>query len=158
MRPNRWKVCATAASLAMAGVSWWMCGGARKPGHERSAQLPPRDAKASLMLAAPPFPCATVPELAQPVPPAQDLVLTGLMDNGATPRALFEVIEPDRPTVRFALSDGESNDWLEIRSIDVANDAVVAVLKKPVVRARNAGVEIVLSSETHGMKNCLVAR
>ena len=79
-----------------------------------------------------------------------DLVLTGLCDLGGIRRAMFQVIEPGKPTSSYVLQEGEQNEWLEIRSIDAGNGRVTVFLKKPVMRIRNAGIEVVLSFQIHG--------
>ena len=85
-------------------------------------------------------------------PPKQDLVLTGLTGPDSTPSALFTITEPDKSSTSFTIHPGEQNEWLDVRSIDLKNDTVKAILKKPVVRIRNAGAEVVLSFPIHGAR------
>jgi hypothetical protein len=85
-------------------------------------------------------------------PPKQDLVLTDLTGPDSAPSAPFTITEPDKASTRFTIHAGEQNEWLEVRSIDLKNDTVKAVLKKPVVRIRNAGTEVVLSFPIHGAR------
>jgi hypothetical protein len=100
-------------------------------------------------------PPAAVPSCSEPAkPPTEDLLLTGLTagltDKGC---ALFEIVDPGKPPSYFALHEGEQNEWLELRSINVRDQTVRAVLRKPVVRARATGVEIILSFPTHGIRS-----
>jgi hypothetical protein len=87
-----------------------------------------------------------------PSPPKQDLVLTGLTGPDSAPSALFTITEPDKSSTSFTIHPGEQNEWLDVRSIDLKNDTVKAILKKPVVRIRNAGTEVVLSFPIHGAR------
>src|SRR5258708_27733308 len=82
--------------------------------------------------------------------PKEDLLLTGVV-GGTTPFALFKVTEPSKRPVSFTMAKGEQNEWLQVESIDVDSGTVIALLKKPVVRIRNVGVEVVLSFQTHGI-------
>ena len=85
--------------------------------------------------------------------PKQDLVLTGLADLNSTRCAIFMVMEPPKAPFYFTLHDGQGNEWLEIRVIDAAKSAVVAVLKRPIMRFRKTGVEVLLSMQTSGINN-----
>ncbi len=80
-------------------------------------------------------------------PPTEDLSLTGLCSLYSVRCALFTVTDPGKPPTYFKLAEGEQNGWLEVLSVDVENGTVKALLKKPVMRIRNAGVEVLISVE-----------
>ncbi len=97
-------------------------------------------------------PPAPAPASSQPaVVPKEDLFLTGLAGFASSRRALFMLSEPGGPSSRFALREGEQNEWLKVRAINLENSTVTALLKKPVVRARGVGTEIVFSFQAHGV-------
>lgn len=95
------------------------------------------------------------PNQPQPLPPKQDLVLAGLAGLEPRPCAVFMVNEPGKAPECFVLHPGESNEWLEVRAIDSRKGTVTAVLKKPFVRVRSVGVEVVLSMKVHGPKSAV---
>ena len=63
-----------------------------------------------------------------------------------------EVTRPGEVISNFTLREQEQNEWLQVLSIDPQNGTVNAILKRPVVRIRNAGAEVVLSFKVHGKK------
>ena len=67
-------------------------------------------------------------------------------------RAMFMVTEPGQPPVYFSLWEATQNAWLEVLSVDLANGTVKARLKRPVVRIRSVGAEVVLSFAAHGVQ------
>lgn len=93
----------------------------------------------------------TPPPPASVEDPKEDLLFTGMVD-GTPPVALFEVTEPGKRPVSFTLAESEQNEWLAIESIDINGGTVKARLKKPVVRIRNVGAEVLLSFQIHGRK------
>ena len=87
-----------------------------------------------------------------PAVPDEDLLLAGLVGVGSERRAFFEVTRPGEVISNFTLREQEQNEWLQVLSIDPQNGTVNAILKRPVVRIRNAGAEVVLSFKVHGKK------
>ncbi len=85
--------------------------------------------------------------------PKQDLLLTGVTSLGNKRLAFFMVEEPGQLPLYFTLAEGQQNDWLEVRSIDSQLGTVKALLKKPVMRIRSVGAEVILSFQAHGAKN-----
>jgi hypothetical protein len=85
--------------------------------------------------------------------PAADLLLTGLIDLEPVRSALFRLTEPGRPPLYFAVTEGGQNDWLEMLAVDVTHGTVRVRLKRPVVRIRQVGVEVVMSFRMHGAVN-----
>jgi hypothetical protein len=85
-----------------------------------------------------------------PVAPDEDLLLAGMVGVGSEPRAFFEVTRPGEVISNFTLREQEQNEWLQVLSIDPQNGTVNAILKRPVVRIRNVGAEVVLSFKVHG--------
>lgn len=83
--------------------------------------------------------------------PKEDLFLTGVSGFASNRRAFFMLAEPGGLSSCFALQEGEQNEWLEVRAINLENATVKALLKKPVVRARGVGTEIVFSFQAHGV-------
>jgi phage host-nuclease inhibitor protein Gam len=53
----------------------------------------------------------------------------------------------------FAVTEGGQNDWLEMLAVDVTHGTVRVRLKRPVVRIRQVGVEVVMSFRMHGAVN-----
>ena len=97
----------------------------------------------------PPVPA---PSSSQPTAvPKEDLFLTGVSGYASNRCAFFMLVEPGGLSSRFALQEGEQNEWLEVRAINLENATVKALLKKPVVRARGVGAEIVFSFQAHGV-------
>ncbi len=76
--------------------------------------------------------------------PTEDLTLVGILGSGAALQGLFALTTPQGGGQRFALAAGGQNEWLEVRSIDPQRDVVTVLLKRPVVRVRNVGVEVLL--------------
>ena len=58
----------------------------------------------------------------------------------------------ESPPVYFTLREGEENDWLVVRAVNLAEGTVTVCLKQPMMRIRNLGVEVVLSFDAHGVK------
>jgi hypothetical protein len=86
--------------------------------------------------------------------PDQDLVLTGVVgDFGSGSSAMFRIAEASGRCSQFTLREYEQNEWLEIRRIDLHKGIVHAVLKKPCIRIRSVGAEVMLSFKTHGQRN-----
>ena len=89
------------------------------------------------------------PAIAEPTqpqpPPTDDVILTGLVGMDGTRRAMFMVVTGGKPTSFFALPEGESNDWVEIKSISFDTGTVTMIGKKPIISARNPGTETTLS-------------
>src|SRR5689334_15675771 len=97
-------------------------------------------------------PPAPVPSAAQPdIVPTEDLFLTGLSKFPSNQCAYFMLTGPGGRISYFILREGEQNEWLEVRDINYKSETVKALLKKPVVRARSVGTEIVLSFQAHGL-------
>ena len=97
----------------------------------------------------PPVPA---PSSSQPTAvPKEDLFLTGVSGFTSNRCAFFMLAKPGGPSSCFALQEGEQNEWLEVRAINLENATVKALLKKPVVRARGVGTEIVFSFQAHGV-------
>jgi hypothetical protein len=97
----------------------------------------------------PPVPA---PSSSQPTAvPKEDLFLTGLSGFASNRCAFFMLAEPGGLSSCFALQEGEQNEWLEVRAINLENATVKALLKKPVVRARGVGAEILFSFQAHGV-------
>lgn len=93
-----------------------------------------------------PAPPPVVPAVPEP-PPNGDLSLTGLCDLNCIRSAFFSVLEAGHVADGFVLSEGEANEWLEVLAVDTASGTAKVRLKKPVVRIRSVGVEVVLSLE-----------
>ena len=87
------------------------------------------------------------------VEPKQDLLLTGLVCVDSLRCALFIVVEPGKPNSYFMLNEGGQNEWLECQSVNLKSSTVKVLLKKPVMRIRNVGVEVILSFQSHGQQN-----
>ncbi len=86
------------------------------------------------------------PQLSAPTaPPKDDLQLTGLFDLGSVRMALFRTAGPGQSPACFTLGEGDQNEWLEVLSIDGAQQTVKVRLKQPVVRIRSVGVEVLLT-------------
>lgn len=83
-------------------------------------------------------------------PPNEDLVLTGLSGFGDRPSALFAIMLPEKPDLHFMLHEGDENEWLKVLSVDAPHGRVKAILKRPVMRVRKTGVEVILSFNVHG--------
>jgi hypothetical protein len=102
---------------------------------------------------------AQVPTLSADIPsalataPREDLLFTGFSGLGSNRYAMFAITRPDEADFSFMLQEREQNEWLEVLSIDPQNGTVKVILKKPVVRIRNTGVEVILSFEIHGRKS-----
>src|SRR4051794_9631676 len=97
-------------------------------------------------------PPSPVPAFSQPdAVPTEDLFLTGLSKFPSNQCACFMLTGPGGRVSYFILREGEQNEWLEVRDINYKSETVKALLKKPVVRARGVGTEIVLSFQAHGM-------
>jgi hypothetical protein len=95
-----------------------------------------------------------VPAPQPPSAPDQDLILTGVIgDFGSGSSATFRIAEAGGSYSHFTLRENEQNEWLEIRAIDVQNKVVCAVLKRPCIRIRSVGAEVLLSFKTHGQSN-----
>lgn len=88
--------------------------------------------------------------------PKEDLFLTGVSGFASNHCAFFMIIGPGGPS-GFALQEGEQNEWLKVRAINLENATVKALLKKPIVRARGVGAEIVFSFQAHGMAPSMMA-
>jgi hypothetical protein len=103
----------------------------------------------------PPVPA---PSSSQPtLVPKEDLFLTGLSGFASNRCAFFMLAEPGGRSSCFALQEGEQNEWLEVRAINLENATVKALLKKPVVRARGVGAEIIFSFQAHGVAPSMMA-
>jgi len=77
--------------------------------------------------------------------PTEDLLLTGLSGLGKGRSALFTVWETGQTPSHFILHEGEQNEWLEVQSINLQDNTVKGRLKRPVVRMRTVGAEVVIS-------------
>jgi hypothetical protein len=82
--------------------------------------------------------------------PKEDLLLTGLSGLGPNRCAVFAITRPGEADSSFTLHEGEENDWLKVLSVDLQKGRVKAILKRPVVRIRNIGAEVILSFDVHG--------
>jgi hypothetical protein len=103
-------------------------------------------------------PPVTAPSSSQPTAvPKEDLFLTGLSGFASNRCAFFMLAKPGGPSSGFALQEGEQNEWLEVRAINLENATVKAFLKKPVVRARGVGAEIEFSFQAHGVAPSMMA-
>jgi hypothetical protein len=92
------------------------------------------------------------PSSSQPtLTPREDLFLTGLSKVSSSRYAFFKLTTPGGLSSNFALREGEQNEWLEIQAINFEDATVKAILKKPVVRARGVGTEIIFSLQAHGV-------
>ncbi len=91
-----------------------------------------------------------MPPLPPEPEPKEDLRLTGLIEIKGGRMALFTVTEPGKPNSYFTVCEGEQNDWLEVKSVNVKEGTIKARLKKPVVRERRIGVEVPLSLHDDG--------
>ena len=91
------------------------------------------------------------------VVPKEDLFLTGVSGFTSNRCAFFMLAKPGGLSSCFALQEGEQNEWLEVRAINLENATVKAILKKPVIRARGVGAEIILSFQAHGMAPSMMA-
>jgi hypothetical protein len=101
-------------------------------------------------------PGSSVAVLSEAMPaPSDDLLLIGLNGLGSKYSAFFMIKRPGEPDYRFSLREGEQNDWLDVISIDPANGMVKAILKRPVVRIRKVGTEVILSFKIHGAEASL---
>lgn len=89
--------------------------------------------------------------------PKEDLFLTGVSGFASNRCAFFMLAEPGGLSSCFALQEGEQNEWLKVRAINFENATVKALLKKPVVRARGVGAEIVFSFQAHGVAPSMMA-
>jgi hypothetical protein len=86
--------------------------------------------------------------------PSEDLQLTGLLgDLGSGCRAMFVVTGRGQLSSQFTMREGQTNEWLEILSIDPGGGIVRAILKQPCTRIRTVGAEVLLSFATHGRKD-----
>ena len=83
--------------------------------------------------------------------PKEDLFLTGVSGFASNRCAFFMIRGSGGPSSCFALQEGEQNEWLKVLAINFENATVKALLKKPVLRARGVGAEIVFSFQAHGM-------
>jgi hypothetical protein len=92
----------------------------------------------------PPSPQPQPPSALPAPPPKEDLLVTGLCDLFSARSASFRIVEAGHPPTSFTLAEGERNDWLEVLSVNTPNQTVQVRLKKPVVRVRSVGVEVVL--------------
>jgi hypothetical protein len=97
---------------------------------------------------------SAVPAPAEPEPlpspaalaaPTEDIELVALLDADGKRQAMFALTAPEKTAVRFTLQEGEHNEWLEILSIDPEGRTVNAILKRIIVRNRNAGAEVLFS-------------
>ena len=91
------------------------------------------------------------------VVPKEDLFLTGVSGFASNRCAFFMITGPGGLSSCFALQEGEQNEWLKVRAINLENATVKALLKKPVVRARGVGAEIVFSFQAHGVAPSMMA-
>jgi hypothetical protein len=89
--------------------------------------------------------------------PKEDLFLTGVSGFASNRCAFFMLAKPGGLSSGFALQEGEQNEWLKVRAINFENATVKALLKKPVVRARGVGAEIVFSFQAHGVAPSMMA-
>jgi hypothetical protein len=89
--------------------------------------------------------------------PKEDLFLTGVSGFASNRCAFFMLAESGGLSSCFALQEGEQNEWLKVRAINFENATVKALLKKPVVRARGVGAEIVFSFQAHGVAPSMMA-
>lgn len=83
-----------------------------------------------------------------PSPPKEDLQLTGLISSDSTRCAMFRVVATGKPSISFSLAEGETNDWLKVLSVDAADQTVKVSLKRPVMRIRAVGVDVLLAIHT----------
>jgi hypothetical protein len=90
------------------------------------------------------------------VAPKEDLFLTGVSGFASNRCAFFMVTGLGAPSC-FALQEGEQNEWLKVRAINFENATVKALLKKPMIRARGVGAEIVFSFQAHGVAPSMMA-
>ena len=51
------------------------------------------------------------------------------------------------------MREGEQNEWIELKAVNVKERTVRALLKKPLTRWRNVGEEIVLTFQCAGTKS-----
>jgi len=100
--------------------------------------------------AAPPV---SVPSPAATMEPQEDLLLTGLIEMAGSRRALFELVGPGKHTSFFTMREGEQNEWMEVKSVNIRENTVNALLKKPLARSRNVGAELVISFQNDARKN-----
>jgi hypothetical protein len=84
--------------------------------------------------------------------PQEDLLLTGLSDVAAKPLAFFMLMEPGKRASSFMLRQGEQNEWVELKAVNVKDGTARALLKKPLARLRNVGEEVVLTFQSAGTK------
>jgi len=94
----------------------------------------------NLQPAPPPSP---EPALPSP-PPTEDLQLTGLCDLFSLRSASFKIVVAGQPPTCFTLAEGAQNAWLEVLSVSMSDHAARIRLKKPFVRIRSLGVEVLL--------------
>lgn len=89
-----------------------------------------------------------------PLPPAprEDLALVGVMGAGAMKQALFALTAADGAVQRFVLGEGERNDWLHLRAVDLERGTATVVLARPLNRSRTPGVDLLLSLPKQGRR------
>ncbi|MDR3456239.1 MAG: hypothetical protein P4N60_02240 [Verrucomicrobiae bacterium] len=84
----------------------------------------------------------------EPVLLRRDLIMNGLFKVGAISCALFVITDAGKPAEKFCLSEGEQNDWLELKRVNAITGSATIFLKQPVMRIQHARSEVVLSIET----------
>lgn len=87
-----------------------------------------------------------------PSPPKEDLLLTGLCDLSSARLASFKIAVAGQPPACFTLAEGAQNEWLEVSSVNVTDQTVKIRLKKPVIRIRSVGVEVLLTFQTRTVR------
>jgi len=90
------------------------------------------------------------------IEPQEDLLLTGLSEIAGKRQAFFALMEPGKQPSSFMMREGEQNDWIELKAVNVKERTVRALLKKPLTRWRNVGEEIVLTFQSAGTKSTTV--
>jgi hypothetical protein len=86
------------------------------------------------------------------IEPQEDLLLTGLSDVVGKRQAFFVLMEPGKQPSSFTMREGEQNEWIELKAVNVKERTVRALLKKPFARWRNVGEEVVLTIQSAGTK------
>jgi hypothetical protein len=86
------------------------------------------------------------------IEPQEDLLLTGLSEIAGKRQAFFVLMEPGKQPSSFMMREGEENEWIELKAVNVKERTVRALLKKPFARCRNVGEEVVLTIQSAGTK------
>lgn len=81
-------------------------------------------------------------------PPKEDLQLTGLCNLFSARMALFKIEVAGQPPASFTVAEGDQNEWLEVLSVNMADQTANIRLKKPVMRIRSTGTEVLLKLPT----------